>query len=277
LPVSARLLLVLVHLPTNLTTRALAALFNTSQSAIDRTLHHLVPVLASSLQPDTGQHDGPWIIDGTLIPAHDQSITAPAKNYRRSINTQIIICCRHGCVVTVGQSWPGNRDVVVARNTVAPLLTGGRMVLGDGGYRGITTISTARRDQSGRTIRDQDCANTVGSGPASNMSSLDSRLADPAQCRRVDAINHSLQIIAGLWNLKTRTQLRVILARPRYRPERPTQAGLTVCNPFPFALGAYRGPRSVHAASRRLSWAGSPRPDCKPSRVDVSGAGSQFT
>jgi len=31
------------------------------------------------------------------------------------------------------------------------------------------------------------------------------------QCRRRgDAINHSLQIIAGLWNLKTHTQLRVI-------------------------------------------------------------------
>jgi hypothetical protein len=30
------------------------------------------------------------------------------------------------------------------------------------------------------------------------------------QCRRRgDAINHSLHIIAGLWNLKTRNQLRV--------------------------------------------------------------------
>ena len=213
LPVSARLLLVLVHLRTSLTTRALAALFNTSQSAVDRTLHHLVPVLASSLQPDPGQHDGPWIIDGTLIPVHDQSINPPAKNYRRSINTQIIICCRHRCVVTVGQSWPGNRnDVVVARNSVAPLLTGGRMVLGDGGHRGITTIITPRRDQSGRTIRDQDWREHRRI--RARVEHVIARLKDwqiLRQCRRRgDAINHSLQITAGLWNLKTRTQLRVI-------------------------------------------------------------------
>jgi len=37
---------VLIHLRANLTTRALAALFNTSQSTVDRVLHHLVPVLA---------------------------------------------------------------------------------------------------------------------------------------------------------------------------------------------------------------------------------------
>jgi hypothetical protein len=39
-------LLVLIHLPTNLTTRALAALLVTRQSAVDRIIHHLVPVLA---------------------------------------------------------------------------------------------------------------------------------------------------------------------------------------------------------------------------------------
>jgi Helix-turn-helix of DDE superfamily endonuclease len=65
-----RVLLVLIHLRTNLTTRALAALFHTSQSTVDRTIHHLVPVLADALGPgpdDTSTH--PWIIDGTLIGA----------------------------------------------------------------------------------------------------------------------------------------------------------------------------------------------------------------
>src|SRR5882757_1825302 len=28
-------------------------------------------------------------------------------------------------------------------------------------------------------------------------------------CRRGDAINHGLQVVAGLWNLKTHSQLRV--------------------------------------------------------------------
>jgi hypothetical protein len=44
-----------------------------------------------------------WINDGTLIPAHDQSITAITKNYRRSVNTQIIICAHRRRVVVTGQ------------------------------------------------------------------------------------------------------------------------------------------------------------------------------
>jgi hypothetical protein len=83
---------VLIHLRTNLTTRAPAALFATRQSVVDRVLHHLVPALAHTPapSPDDGQHR--WIIDGTPIRLHDQSITAISKNYRRSITTQIIIC-----------------------------------------------------------------------------------------------------------------------------------------------------------------------------------------
>jgi hypothetical protein len=41
-----------------------------------------------------------------------------------------------------GRCWPANRhDVVMARATVAHLLDG-RVDLGDGGYRGINTITT---------------------------------------------------------------------------------------------------------------------------------------
>ncbi|ASL18417.1 transposase family protein [Mycobacterium intracellulare] len=156
MPLSVRLLLVLIHLRTNLTTRALAALFHTSQSTVDRTIHHLAPLLAAALRraPDNTS-TRPWIIDGTLIPVHDQSISAISKSYRRSINTQIIICAHQRRVVITGRCWPGNRnDVIVARATVAPLLTGHHRILGDGGYRGIITITTPRRDHTGRIIRD---------------------------------------------------------------------------------------------------------------------------
>ncbi len=118
LPPAVRVLLVLTHLRTNLTTRALAALFHTSQSTVDRTIHHLVPVLANALRPAPNTSTHPRIIDGTLIPVHDQSITAISKNYRRSVNTQIIICAHRRSVVAVGRCWPGNRnDVIVARAT----------------------------------------------------------------------------------------------------------------------------------------------------------------
>jgi hypothetical protein len=172
LPLQVRVLLVLIHLRTNLTTRALAALFHISQSAVDRIIHHLVPVLSRELRPapDTSNHT--WIIDDTLIPVHDQSITAISKNHRRSINTQIIICAHRRRVVVAGQCWPGNRnDVIVARHTVVQLLNG-RVVLGNGGYRGITSITIPRRDQTGRIIRDDHYrARTAGSGPASSTSS----------------------------------------------------------------------------------------------------------
>jgi len=101
LPQPTPVLLVLIHLRTNLTTRALAALFHTSQSTIDRVLHHLVPALAAALRPIHDTSDHPWIIDDTLIPVHDQPITAISNNYRRSINTQISICAHTRRVVAV--------------------------------------------------------------------------------------------------------------------------------------------------------------------------------
>ena len=160
--------------------------------------------------PDNGNH--PWIIDGTLIPVHDQSITAISKNSRRSVNTQIIIICSYRRrVVVAGQCWPGNRDdVIVARHTVAHLLDG-RVVLGDGGYRGIRSITTPRRDQTGHIIRDHHYQ--THRRIRARVEHVIARLKDwqiLRQCRRRgDAINHSLQIVAGLWNLKIRNQLRV--------------------------------------------------------------------
>jgi len=95
-----------------------------------------------------------WFIDGTLIPVRDQSITAISKNYRRSVNAQIIICAHRRRVIVAGQCQPANRnDVIVARRTLVQLLDG-RVVLGDGGYRAITSIATPRRDHCGRIIRD---------------------------------------------------------------------------------------------------------------------------
>ena len=201
----------LTHLPTNLTTHALAALFDTSPSAVDPTIHHLVPLLAHRRQPDADTPDQAWIIHDTLIPVHDQSITAISNNYRRSLDTQIIICAHARRVVMVGRCWKGNRnDVIVARHTVAQLLDG-RVVLGDGGYRGITAITTPRRDKTGRIIRDDHYR--AHRRIRARVEHIIARLKDwqiLRQCRRRgNAINHSLKLIAGLWNLKTHNPLRV--------------------------------------------------------------------
>lgn len=213
MPLPVRVLLVLIHLRTNLTTRALAALFTTSQSAVDRIIHHLVPTLAAVLHP-TPDHDSahPWIIDGALIPVHDQSITAISKNYRRSVNAQILINADTRHVAAVGQCWPGNRNhVVVARRTVAGLIDGSRTILGDGGYRRITTITGPRRGPDRRIIHDDHYRRHRRI--RARVEHTTARIKDwqiLRQCRRRgEAINHSPHIIAGLWNLKCCGQIRV--------------------------------------------------------------------
>ncbi len=114
-----------------------------------------------------------WIIDATLIPAHDQPITAISKNYRHRLNTQIIICAHRRRVLLTGPCRPDNpTDVIVARHTVLPLLAG-HVVLGDSAYRGINSITTPRPDRAGRATT--TTGHTAASGPASNTSSPDSR------------------------------------------------------------------------------------------------------
>lgn len=207
-----RVLLVLIHLRTNLTTRALAALFDTSQSTVDRIIDHLVPVFAQTLRPVPDATHGPQIIDATLIPVRDQTITAIAKNYRRSINTHVIICVGRRRVAAVGRCWPASRnDVLVARHTLAQLLTGERAVLGDGGYRGIDTIATPARDRSGRIIHNDGYP--MHRRVTARVEHVRAPLKDwqilRQSCRRGHTINHARHIIAGLWNLKTHKPLRV--------------------------------------------------------------------
>ncbi len=86
------------------------------------------------LTPDNSNESRAWIIDDTLIPVHDQSITAISKNYRRSATPRSSSAPTGAALLRSGAAGSGNRnDVMVARHTVAPLLDGTRLVLGDGG------------------------------------------------------------------------------------------------------------------------------------------------
>jgi hypothetical protein len=163
------------------------------------------------LRPAPHNANHPWIIDGTVIPVHDQSITAIRKNYRRTVNTQIIICAHARRALIVGRCWPGNRnDFVVARHTVVQLLAG-RVVPGDGGYRGITSNTGPQRDRTGQIIHDDHYR--THRPIRARVEHVTARLKDwqvlRQRCRRGEAINHTLQIIAGLCNFKTSNQLRV--------------------------------------------------------------------
>ncbi|MBE5477702.1 hypothetical protein E3G68_005035 [Mycobacteroides abscessus] len=101
------MLLTLVVLRTNLTERALAAIFDISQPTAHRTIRNLTGAVAGLFVPDQFDGTDTLLLDGTLIPVHDQSITRPSKNYRRSVNIQVIATL-HRRIVHVGNAWPGN-------------------------------------------------------------------------------------------------------------------------------------------------------------------------
>ena len=91
LPLADRVLLIAVYYRTNLTLRQVALLFGVSKSAAHRVVDHLAPLLALApirrpLGPDTV-----LIVDGTLVPTHDQRVAAQSKNYRYSVNMQVVI------------------------------------------------------------------------------------------------------------------------------------------------------------------------------------------
>ena len=79
-----RVLLVAVYYRTNLTLRQVAPLFGISKSAAGRVVDHLAPHL--TLAPVRRKHspDTVVIVDGTLVPVHDRSVSASSKNYRYS-------------------------------------------------------------------------------------------------------------------------------------------------------------------------------------------------
>lgn len=212
LPLPLRVLIVCVALRTNLTERALAAVFNTSQSSIDRTVRHLTPILAGLFQPPRPDRRRTWVVDGTLIPVHDQTRTACSKNYRRSVNVQVVVRASDRTVVEVGRAWPGNRnDIVVARATLGPVLAEApRRVLADGAYRALPAVITPPRGpdgktKPGRTTRAHRRRRAV-------VEHVLARLKDwqlHRQCRRRhNGIDETFCAVAYLYNLR-RQELRV--------------------------------------------------------------------
>ncbi|TQJ85414.1 hypothetical protein FBY22_4189 [Streptomyces sp. SLBN-31] len=82
----------------------LAPLFGVSKSAADRIIDHLGPMLA--LQPRKRfAKDTVLIVDGTLAPTRDHAIAEQSKNYRYSINHQVVIDAD-----TAWSSWSAGRS-----------------------------------------------------------------------------------------------------------------------------------------------------------------------
>jgi hypothetical protein len=85
-----RVLLVTAYWRTTLTERQLAPLFGISKSAAGRIVGHLGPLLALQPRHVFANHTV-LIVDGTLVPLRDHTISERSKNHRYSTHHQVII------------------------------------------------------------------------------------------------------------------------------------------------------------------------------------------
>ena len=181
LPLEDRVLLVVAYWRTNLTMRQLASLFGISKSAADRIIDQLGPLIA--FQPRRRfAKDTVLVVDGTLVPTRDHSITEQSKNYRYSTNHQVAIDADTRLVVVVGEPLPGNRnDCRAWEESGAKAAVGRTLTMADGGYPGTGLLMPHRRTRAKncRAGSASTIARTNRSGPASSTSSPHEDLEDP--------------------------------------------------------------------------------------------------
>lgn len=198
-----RILLAVMAWRTNLTHRALAALFQVGVATVHRVITQLTRRVAGLLAPITNRRDL-WVIDGTLIPVHDHTVTAKSNNYRRSVCVQVVIRARDRRVVALGAAWPGNRnDIVVHRATTAATTLAHSRVIGDGAYRAapdITTPPPRRNDQ--RPLRVRRYFNRRRASVEHAIARLKDWQVLRQHRRRGDAINQTLRAVATVYNLR---------------------------------------------------------------------------
>lgn len=137
LSLADRVLLTTVYYRTNLTFRQIALLFGISKSATNRVVEYIAPQL---VLPEGNVPPGPdtvVIVDGTLIPTYDRSVSASSKNYRYSVNMQVVIDANTRLGVAVGNTTPGNRhDSRAYRDSGVDQRCAGAHVMADGEYLG---------------------------------------------------------------------------------------------------------------------------------------------
>jgi hypothetical protein len=121
LSLADRVLLTAVYYRTNPTFRQVALLFGMSKSAVHRVVDRIAPLLV--LPPPTTPHhpDTVLIVDGTLVPTHDRGVSASSKNYRYSVNMQVVIDANTRLTVAVGT--PTLAIATIALPIVIPGLT----------------------------------------------------------------------------------------------------------------------------------------------------------
>ncbi|GAA1237679.1 hypothetical protein GCM10009578_093300 [Streptomyces rhizosphaericus] len=157
-----RVLMVTAYWRTDLTMRQLGPLFGVSKSTADRVIDDIAPLLA--LAPVRRRHPAGTvlIVDGTLVPTHDRTISASSKNYRYSTNHQVVIDANTRRVVAVGRPLPGNRkDCRAFTESGVNRSVKNAPLLADGGYLGCGALIPHRKPRGGQLTKQQEAENTV--------------------------------------------------------------------------------------------------------------------
>ncbi len=199
-------MLVAVYWRSNLTLRQLASLFGASKSAADRIIVHLGPLLALQ-QRKRFRKDAMLIVDGTPVPIRDHTITEPSRNYRYSINRQVVIDTDTRLVVAVGRPVTGNRndckawELPGAKDAVGHTTLITDAATAAPAWSSPTAANAARANS--RTGRKSTTAHTARSAPASSTPSPGMKTRKILRdCRlKGDGVHHAMLGIARLHNL----------------------------------------------------------------------------
>ncbi|MEW1910951.1 transposase [Kitasatospora sp. NPDC085895] len=205
LPLEDRVLLVAACWRTNLSPRQLAPLFGVSESAADRIIDHVGPLLA--LRPRRRfRKDTVLIVDGTLVPTRDHTIAEKSKNYRYSTNHQVVIDAHTRLVVAVGKPLPGNRnDCRAWEESGAKAAVGRTTTIADGGYPGTGLVIPHRRSKGGELTEWQAEHNREHKQVRARVEHVFARMKTwkiLRDCRlKGDGVHHAVLGIARLHNL----------------------------------------------------------------------------
>ena len=205
LPLEVRVLLVAAYWRTNLTLRQLAPLFGISKSAADRIIDHIGPLLALQ-QRRRYRRDTVLIVDGTLVPTRDHAIAEQSKNYRYSINHQVVIDANTRLVIAVGRPVPGNRHGSTAwTESGAKDLVGRATAIADGDYPGTGLIIPHRKPKGGELCAWKQEHNKSHKRVRARVEHAFARMKTYKilrDCRlRGDGVHHAILDIAHLHNL----------------------------------------------------------------------------
>ena len=132
--------------------RQLGPLFGLSAAGVYRVIDRLAPLLAApSLSKP--RKDTVLIVDGTLVPVRDRQVAAVSKNYRHSVNIQVVIDADKRLITSVGTPQPGNHnDCTAYASSGTERACQGYMAIADGGYQGTGVIVPHRRGSDGRPL-----------------------------------------------------------------------------------------------------------------------------